>query len=1020
MTRLAQALSIRPGENRMASLVIGIMLFTAMGAAIGGTGIEALFFARFGVEYLPYMFVGLGVTSMLISFGTTAALGRIPRRVLYIVIPLFIALVLIGARIALVSELRWLYPALWLGKEILNSLTAILVWGIAGLVCDTRQAKRLFPLFNASRILGQVLGGFLTGALVNTIGVENLLVFWAGTLLLAFAFSRSLLQAQAVPTTTRSRHGPPPLIQEMQRGYQYVRKSRLMRWVSLAAILFSILYFSISLPFSRAATEQYANEEQLAAFLGLFNGLSTAAAFLASLFLANRLFVRLGIMLCILIFPAIYLIGFASLALLPVFAIVVLFRFTQMFWLSGIADPAYQTMFNVVPPERRDQVRTFIDGVPSQAGTFIAGAILIIGEQALAPQQLYIVGLVAAGICTFAIYQARKGYNEALLEALQAGNPHLFYSEEQPFGGFRQDAAAIRAALDGMRDSNPIIRRVSAEILGHLSLSEAEEPLVGGLDDADALVRATCLRAVSQARATSALGKIGTLLDDPDGDVRYEAVAAYSTLTSDPADVADHLESLLNDKDTRVSTRVASTLLRLPPPFGRRAHDKVLIEKAKSFLRYTAVLGELVERQHAVEAMGEWGDAEAFEFLVNELRDPTLPLLIRRTILTSIAEIHPEKAMLYLIEELGHEDASLRETVARLLGQIGQAAMEPVLHALQNPKLEAGALLALQHMPVPPEKPIEAYARAAVSHAMEYNRLLRGVRSGARMMPENESFNGREQRIQNEAVGLLAESLQKKSDEYGMRALRAIGLVGNRATMDLAIDILNTRDSAHHANVIETIESINARWRKIIQPLTRLWEQDLPQVSAEKPDWVRLFEDHDLWIRECARFAAHALGEIKMDTNHIATLSLMERILFLKRIPLFANLAPADLKQVAAIAQEESFSDGATIASEGEIGDVMFILVSGEVRVISTNDQREIELARRKAGDFVGEMALISREPRSATLTAIGNVRTLCIDQKSFEALLRDRPDVSLAVIQVMSARLKESDRKWHNQNSRS
>jgi len=44
----------------MASLMIGIMLFTSMGAALGGTGIEALFFARFGVEYLPYMFVVWG------------------------------------------------------------------------------------------------------------------------------------------------------------------------------------------------------------------------------------------------------------------------------------------------------------------------------------------------------------------------------------------------------------------------------------------------------------------------------------------------------------------------------------------------------------------------------------------------------------------------------------------------------------------------------------------------------------------------------------------------------------------------------------------------------------------------------------------------------------------------------------------------------------------------------------------------------------------------------------------------
>ena len=101
MTRLASFLSIKPVESRMAALTIGVMLFTSMGAALGGTGIEALFYARFGVEYLPYMFVGLGITSMLMSFGVTALLSRVPKQILYVAIPLLISVVLVLARIAL-------------------------------------------------------------------------------------------------------------------------------------------------------------------------------------------------------------------------------------------------------------------------------------------------------------------------------------------------------------------------------------------------------------------------------------------------------------------------------------------------------------------------------------------------------------------------------------------------------------------------------------------------------------------------------------------------------------------------------------------------------------------------------------------------------------------------------------------------------------------------------------------------------------------------------------------------------
>jgi HEAT repeat protein len=423
------------------------------------------------------------------------------------------------------------------------------------------------------------------------------------------------------------------------------------------------------------------------------------------------------------------------------------------------------------------------------------------------------------------------------------------------------------------------------------------------------------------------------------------------------------------------------------------------VQRAKHFLRHTAVVGEPADREHAILAMGEWGDAEAFAFLADELEDQHLPIPIRRVLLTALKHLDGARSIPSLVEALSHTDISIRETAADLLGQVGEAATRPVLHALQNPRQEEGALLALQSLPIPPEQPIEEYARAAVSRAVEYDCLRRGVQLAG----------------QNEALALLAEALQRKSNEYGIRALRAVGLLGDREAMSLAIEILQAGKLAQRANVIEALESIPARWRKIIQPLTRLWED--AYAAAPEPiqpvDWQRLISEEDEWIRACALFAAHKLGEMKME--NLVTLSLMERILFLKRVLLFADLSPADLKQVAAIAQEESFSDGALIVRQGDAGDIMFIVVSGEVRVVATNGQKETELARRQPGEYVGEMALISREPRIANLIAVGNVRALCLDQKSFEALLRDRPDASLAVIQVLCKRLKELSKRLGN-----
>jgi CRP-like cAMP-binding protein len=87
----------------------------------------------------------------------------------------------------------------------------------------------------------------------------------------------------------------------------------------------------------------------------------------------------------------------------------------------------------------------------------------------------------------------------------------------------------------------------------------------------------------------------------------------------------------------------------------------------------------------------------------------------------------------------------------------------------------------------------------------------------------------------------------------------------------------------------------------------------------------------------------------------------------------------------------------------------MFVIISGEVRIVVNNEgQPEREIARRAAGDVVGEMSLISGDLRIATVLAVGEVRALCLDRLSFESLLRERPEVGLAVMRELCTRLKE------------
>ena len=108
----------------------------------------------------------------------------------------------------LLTDVRWIYPVLWVTVAFATLAQAIGLWGTAGTVVDTRQAKRLFPIFGAGGILGAVVGGLLTRPLADVVGAENLLLVWVGGLLVAAVLCRLSLGARGPSVGVAARrHG---------------------------------------------------------------------------------------------------------------------------------------------------------------------------------------------------------------------------------------------------------------------------------------------------------------------------------------------------------------------------------------------------------------------------------------------------------------------------------------------------------------------------------------------------------------------------------------------------------------------------------------------------------------------------------------------------------------------------------------------------------------------------------------------------------------------------------------------
>ncbi len=107
-------------------------------------------------------------------------------------------------------------------------------------------------------------------------------------------------------------------------------------------------------------------------------------------------------------------------------------------------------------------------------------------------------------------------------------------------------------------------------------------------------------------------------------------------------------------------------------------------------------------------------------------------------------------------------------------------------------------------------------------------------------------------------------------------------------------------------------------------------------------------------------------------------------------------------------------ADGELLASEGEQGDELLIVASGTVRVEAGGS----EIARRGRGEVLGEMSLITRDPRVASLVADGDVRAIRIGRREFESMIHDRPDIGIGVMRVLAQRLAEADRSVAQSNA--
>lgn len=133
---------------------------------------------------------------------------------------------------------------------------------------------------------------------------------------------------------------------------------------------------------------------------------------------------------------------------------------------------------------------------------------------------------------------------------------------------------------------------------------------------------------------------------------------------------------------------------------------------------------------------------------------------------------------------------------------------------------------------------------------------------------------------------------------------------------------------------------------------------------------------------------------------------LSNEVELLRRVPLFSGVEPAKLKLLAFTSDVVTYQAGQVLFRKGDVGDAAYVIIRGDAEVSVTTDSGEIPVAKLKDGDFLGEIAILCDTPRTATVTARGDLKTLRIRKEPFFELLKQFPEMAIEMTRLLADRL--------------
>lgn len=419
---MAKLLLVRQSEWPRLSYFFLLFFVISVGLAIGRGTADALFLKRFGIQYLPIMYVAIGVLMMLISTVYAAYADRMsPERTFYFMLG-GLAVMLVGNWYLMTLKIDAVaYPLYFIAFEISSEVLFMHATLYFSANFDGDQSKRLLPMTLAGLQLGEMCGGVLLTQ-SPVIGVQGMVLVWSGVT--AAALIMVVLRHRSVGVSPffqpgRRGGGLKGTIEQIMQGLRFARRSPLLLYSSLGVFFMVVALYSLGYAAYAVFNTTFKSEAELGVLFGVLTIVSSSVTLLIQVFFSGKLLNHFGVRTMNLVFPMTTFACFIGYFISFTLPAALLSTLNRRVLLPSVRNPSRGMLFEALPDYMQGRARALSLALVLPSAYIFVGLVLRELRSFHAPYSYLITGVVAGALYLYFSFKTNRAYVEALLATLK-------------------------------------------------------------------------------------------------------------------------------------------------------------------------------------------------------------------------------------------------------------------------------------------------------------------------------------------------------------------------------------------------------------------------------------------------------------------------------------------------------------------------------------------------------------------------------------------------------------------------